>query len=48
MLYFEKWQQLQACYTGQKNNKQNKTKQTKPKNTFKIKVPKKVRSNQKK
>ena len=29
MLYFEKWQRLQACYTEKKQNKQNKTNQTK-------------------
>ena len=29
MLYFEKWQRLQACYTEKKQNKQNKTDQTK-------------------
>ena len=28
MLYFEKWQRLQACYT-EKKNKQNKTNKTK-------------------
>ena len=29
MLYFEKWQRLQACYTEKKKNKENKTNQTK-------------------
>ena len=29
MLYFEKWQRLQECYTEKKKNKQNKTNQTK-------------------